>query len=112
MRIDSHPLSIALLSSRRVVSSSETVVDLTREFPVIGNISTSQLVDGLCYSHPAPGIALRQGNPGASPNAKVHPTVKNYVWLAEGVGSFTVACSNRRSIRLSPSARRGPEIKV
>ena len=39
-------------SSRRVVSSSEAVVDLTREIPVIvTNISTSQLVDGLRYSH-------------------------------------------------------------
>ncbi|CAL1173443.1 unnamed protein product, partial [Cladocopium goreaui] len=57
--------------------------------PLLSSSSSSEvcilsLVDGLCYSHPAPGIALRQGNPGASPNAKVHPTVKNYVWLAEG----------------------------
>ena len=38
-------------------STSRPVVDLTQEtFPVIGNISTSDLVDGLRYCHPPPGV--------------------------------------------------------
>ena len=57
-------------------STSRPVIDLTQEtFQVIGNISTSDLVDGLRYCHPPPGVPLRTGNPGG---LKVHNLTGNF----------------------------------
>ena len=106
-------------SSRRVVSSSELLWTWQGIFPIIGNISTSQLVDGLRCYHPA------QGRPGASPRGKFssHGQELHLAgwgdWISwasgftscSGIGS-QLAWSNSRSIRLSPGARRGLETKV
>ena len=62
-------------------STSRPVIDLTQEaFQVIGNISTSDLVDGLRYCHPPPGVPHRTGNPGATAEAQLHRSVKAYIW--------------------------------
>ena len=53
-------------------STSRPVIDLTQEFPVIGNVSTSDLVDGLRFCHPPPGVRLRVVNPGSSAEAQLH----------------------------------------